>query len=453
MKLIRVARKPAGGDGTDASDAAGASRDSVHLDYKAARFVTALAAGAVEVGDTDGAALRGLMWSAAPVAALRPLAWRLLLGLSPATADRRAKEQQRKFAEYVDYRGMYFRGGACAAADRLPQEQAILTQLGKDLPRHTLSIYHVPATVERLERALFVWSLRNPAASFVQGMDDLFAVFYTCFVAERIAIGRDNNAACLAADAAAARSAAAARRWRAAEDVACGEDHAALGTAIAALSDADLDAVECETYWAAGRMLSWVQHHYTYGQPGIRTSVADIERTVRRFDEELSDAIDALGVGFLQFLMPWVHCFFVRFVSPQLAFRLWDTYLAIGEDFAAFHVFVCAALLLRIRDGVILQPMDKAMPALQNPTKADIAITALHAANGGASMRGSSLLQPSASLATSASDAPAPEERRTVAALPDFEIADSFAALTPTWLETLVAEAFQLKLRAALPPQ
>jgi hypothetical protein len=29
--------------------------------------------------------------------------------------------------------------------------------------------------------------------------------------------------------------------------------------------------------------------------------------------------------------------------------RLWDTYLAEGEEFAGFHVYVCAALLAQVR--------------------------------------------------------------------------------------------------------
>jgi hypothetical protein len=109
---------------------------------------------------------------------------------------------------------------------RLPGEVAILDQLDRDLPRHRIALFRCPALCERLRRILFIYGLRSPAVGYVQGMDDVAAVFFFAFLDEAFALAAvvaDAVATQLTADALTS-STSPLRKSKSAEDAADGAD-------------------------------------------------------------------------------------------------------------------------------------------------------------------------------------------------------------------------------------
>lgn len=167
------------------------------------------AADAIAVGRHADEGLRQLVWKGAPPTH-RAECWRVLLDMSPANGrqeDLRHTLLQRKRAEYHGFVQRYYYnhyhqqqlGDAVLdsplcldhfphspppLSSRGPQERQILQQLALDLPRHKMSLFHDPRTVTRLERMLFLWSLRHPAVGFVQGIDDIMVQFFFVFLGD-----------------------------------------------------------------------------------------------------------------------------------------------------------------------------------------------------------------------------------------------------------------------------
>jgi hypothetical protein len=131
--------------------------------------------------------------------------------------------------------------------------------------------------------------------------------------------------------------------------LATGMDAHQLGPIVAAMDPAALDALEADTYWTGGRMLSWVQTHFTHGQPGVQKLMASLELLLRALDEPFIEALMMEGIVIAQFSFQWIHCLLQRELPLPLLLRLWDTYLSLGDRFPVFHVYICAALVLELK--------------------------------------------------------------------------------------------------------
>ncbi|KAG5475695.1 hypothetical protein LSCM4_04279 [Leishmania orientalis] len=191
--------------------------------------------------------LRSVAWGGCRPALLRAVVWRLLSDYAPAAVTRQKAELQRKRRQYEACTRQYCgalamlslreppsilsplsplsrsHGSGAGAASlrdtplrspqsstRLPQgnplglalsggapntpagtslsphEHAILQQMLLDLPRHQSPIFHASRSVAGMSRCLFLWSQRHPAVGYVQGMDDVVAVFYQVFLADAL---------------------------------------------------------------------------------------------------------------------------------------------------------------------------------------------------------------------------------------------------------------------------
>ncbi|TPP47453.1 Rab-GTPase-TBC domain family protein [Leishmania donovani] len=193
--------------------------------------------------------LRCVAWGGCRPALLRAVVWRLLSDYAPAAVTRQKAELQRKRRQYEGYTRQYCSaltmlslrespstlpsmlplscshgGGGAAGAPGLreaaslsrlpgnglppnnghgltlsggasstsavtslsPYERAILQQMLLDLPRHQSPIFHAGRSLAGMARCLFLWSQRHPAVGYVQGMDDVVAVFYHVFLADAL---------------------------------------------------------------------------------------------------------------------------------------------------------------------------------------------------------------------------------------------------------------------------
>jgi hypothetical protein len=85
--------------------------------------------------------------------------------------------------------------------------------------------------------------------------------------------------------------------------------------------------------------------------------------------------LESNSVEFHTFAFRWMNCLLLRELPLRLVVRLWDTYMAetktsIKDGFGTFHVFVCAALLLKFRAQLKEMKFQDLLQFLHNlPTK------------------------------------------------------------------------------------
>lgn len=269
---------------------------------RVAKFIKELSASTVELD-----ALRELAWSGIPPY-LRPTVWRLLLGYAPPNSDRREGVLMRKRQEYVDCVSQYY---DIPDADRTEDEINMLRQIAVDCPRTVpdVTFFQQTGIQASLERILYTWAIRHPASGYVQGINDLATPFLVVFLSEYLEDDMEN--------------------WM-----------------LSNLTPENMLNVEADCYWCLSKLLDGIQDHYTFAQPGIQRLVFKLKELVRRIDEPVSRHVEEQGLEFLQFAFRWFNCLLIREIPFHLVTRLWDTYLAEGDGFADFLVYVCASLLL-----------------------------------------------------------------------------------------------------------
>uniref|UniRef100_A0A8P0T7Y1 TBC1 domain family member 22A n=1 Tax=Canis lupus familiaris TaxID=9615 RepID=A0A8P0T7Y1_CANLF len=260
---------------------------------------------------TDLEELRKLSWSGIPKP-VRPITWKLLSGYLPANVDRRPATLQRKQKEYFAFIEHYYD----SRNDDVHQDT--YRQIHIDIPRMSPeALILQPKVTEIFERILFIWAIRHPASGYVQGINDLVTPFFVVFMCEHIEE----------------------------EDV----DAADISRVPAEV----LRNVEADTYWCMSKLLDGIQDNYTFAQPGIQMKVKMLEELVSRIDEQVHRHLDQHEVRYLQFAFRWMNNLLMREVPLHCTIRLWDTYQSEPEGFSHFHLYVCAAFLVRWRKEIL----------------------------------------------------------------------------------------------------
>lgn len=279
------------------------------------------------------AELRKLAWNGIP-GKHRAQAWKILLGYLPTNQSRRATNLQRKRAEYKD---------ACAQHyeidddTRTAQEQETLRQVLVDVPRTApeVALFRNERIRRILARLLYVWAMRHPASSYVQGINDLATPLLVVFLAD----------------------------YYQGEDVLDGH-------VMNHLSEERLDELEADVYWCLTNLLSGIQDHYTADQPGLQRMVLRLEELVHRIDTDLTQHLEEMGVQFLQFSFRWMNCLLLREFDLKCVVRLWDTYISERDGFEGFHVYVCAAFLCQFSPQLQAMSFDELLGFMQKiPTQ------------------------------------------------------------------------------------
>ncbi|KDE05483.1 hypothetical protein MVLG_04172 [Microbotryum lychnidis-dioicae p1A1 Lamole] len=274
------------------------------------KFVECLGAETVDL-----AALRTLAWAGIPDE-LRPMAWQLLMGYMPAPSARRVSTLARKRQEYADAVRLAFSRGVKGL------DGPIWHQISIDVPRTNpgIQLWQCEGTQRSLERILYVWAIRHPASGYVQGINDLVTPFFQVFLSSYI-------------------------------------DSDPEAYDVAALPPAVLEALEADSFWCLSKLLDGIQDNYIFAQPGITRQVARMKELCARVDAPLAHHLEENSVEFIQFAFRWMNCLLMREMSVKNIVRMWDTYLAEGQDaFSEFHLYVCLAFLVRWSDR--LREMD-----------------------------------------------------------------------------------------------
>ncbi|KAM0107227.1 GTPase-activating protein [Aspergillus fumigatus] len=284
--------------------------------------------------------LRNLAWSGIP-AEVRAMTWQILLGYLPTNSERRVSTLERKRKEYLDGVRQAFERSTTPSPGN-PQasstgrgrglDEAIWHQISIDVPRTSphIKLYGYEATQRSLERILYVWAIRHPASGYVQGINDLVTPFWQVFLGMYMT---DLNVE---------------------EDMDPGQ-----------LPRSVLDAVEADSFWCLTKLLDGIQDNYIYAQPGIHRQVRALRDLTMRIDSTLAKHLENEGVEFMQFSFRWMNCLLMREMSVQNTIRMWDTYMAEEQGFSRFHVYVCAAFLVKWSDQLIKMDFQEIMMFLQ----------------------------------------------------------------------------------------
>nr|XP_040132529.1 TBC1 domain family member 22A isoform X6 [Ictidomys tridecemlineatus] len=255
--------------------------------------------------------LRKLSWSGIPKP-VRPITWKLLSGYLPANVDRRPATLQRKQKEYFAFIEHYYDSRNDEA------HQDTYRQIHIDIPRMSPeALILQPKVTEIFERILFIWAIRHPASGYVQGINDLVTPFFVVFICEYI------------------------------------EEEDVDAVDVSSVPEEVLRNIEADTYWCMSKLLDGIQDNYTFAQPGIQMKVKMLEELVSRIDEQVHRHLDQHEVRYLQFAFRWMNNLLMREVPLRCTVRLWDTYQSEPEGFSHFHLYVCAAFLVRWRKEIL----------------------------------------------------------------------------------------------------
>ncbi|XP_077324637.1 TBC1 domain family member 22A isoform X1 [Lithobates pipiens] len=261
---------------------------------------------------TDLDELRKLSWSGIPKP-VRSITWKLLSGYLPANVERREGTLKRKQKEYFAFIEQYYN------SRNDETNQSTYRQIQIDVPRmspETLILQ--PVVTEIFERILFIWAIRHPASGYVQGINDLVTPFFVVFISDYVA-----------------------------------EEEEVENVDVSSLPEEVLRNIEADSYWCMSKLLDGIQDNYTFAQPGIQKKVKMLEELVSRIDEQVHRHLHQYEVEYLQFAFRWMNNLLMREIPLRCTIRLWDTYQSEPEGFSHFHLYVCAAFLVRWRKEIL----------------------------------------------------------------------------------------------------
>lgn len=261
-----------------------------------------------------------------------------------------------------------------------------------DLPRHKEKWFECRLTRKGIGRCGFLWAHRHPAVGYVQGMDDIiFALWVMFFVDEvrqcstAVRHGVESEKAAPQAFsfethlrqwvgerfhfAEVVSFTEMTRAFQAAEhvtEVSCagmsrGEieemvmDACSQDASLNCFDEAVLQQVEGDTYACANWLLEHFEVYWVGGQPGVFAAGKTIEKVLMRARPTLSRFIRGLGdeggepTGSLQtFCFSWIHSLLSRQLPLPLLYRVWDTYLVLGQevDLSVFHAYTCSSIIV-----------------------------------------------------------------------------------------------------------
>ncbi|AFZ81194.1 hypothetical protein BEWA_006030 [Theileria equi strain WA] len=292
--------------GFSASPASHTSGKSTHSgSEKIKRLGTALAAQVIDIEE-----LRSLLWLGVPddsPLCYRADAWRLVLGYLPLNTSTRELVIDKKRKHYLETCKNHYMKGTFSET-----ELSLLKQIRVDIPRTSpsLKIFKDSRIQALMERILFLWSVRNPASGYVQGINDLLTIFIISFIRPHV-------------------------------------DKFTLEIEdICTLSDKTLEDIEADSFFCLSKILSQLQDNYTEHQPGVYKSLRRIGDLVKRIDVDLYNHFEEINIDFMQFPFRWMNCMLIRELPMDCSIRLWDTYIAeINNGIVPFHEYVSVAFL------------------------------------------------------------------------------------------------------------
>ncbi len=267
------------------------------------------------------------------------MTWQMLLGYLPVNASRREQSLKRKRMDYINVAMAQHYN--IDDNDRTISEQETLRQVLVDVPRTApdVPLFRNERIRTSLGRLLYIWAMRHPASSYVQGINDLATPLFLVFLSNSFPGDKVG--------------------YHQIEDV-------LNGSIMDDISDETLfHEIEADVYGCLTNLLAGIQDHYTQDQPGVQRMVLKLEELICRVDKPLSSSFEDKGVSMFQFAFKWMNCLLLReFTLPRIV-RLWDTYLSEENGFEYFHVYVCAAFLCQFSQSIQEMEFDQLFSFMQ----------------------------------------------------------------------------------------
>jgi len=129
--------------------------------------------------------LQELAWNGIPPK-YRAITWKLLLGYVPTNKSRRDACMKRRREEYVRILEQNYVVEKSNMRSIPIHDKIILDQISLDVPRTApqLGLFVNERILNSIEHILFLWAIRHPASSYVQGINDLVTPFFTVFLGD-----------------------------------------------------------------------------------------------------------------------------------------------------------------------------------------------------------------------------------------------------------------------------
>lgn len=228
-------------------------------------------------------------------------------------------------------------------AARSEAERDILHQIRQDVPRTAPGIpfFKQPRTQRSLERLLYIFAVRHTASGYVQGMMDVSTPFYLVFLTEYIYTGAVASKTSTSATTGSAPTTdptdpSSPQRPSEPDPALSDADADALFDAHAgsiSLTASDYLDLESDVFWCLSKLLDRIQDNYTFAQPGIQRMVYKLREIVQRVDATLDAHLEKHHVQYIHFAFRWINCLLLREMPMRCIIRMWDSCLS--EDSAA----------------------------------------------------------------------------------------------------------------------
>ncbi len=273
-------------------------------DCKSRKFVSTLSSPIVDI-----VKLRDLLWAGCPTSmySFRSMSWKLMLGYLPLRSDKRGESYERKFREYEELSSSFER-----TAMECPS--ALTKQIEIDIPRtcnYGIDALNSPSIQEVIRKVLMVWSARNLACGYVQGINDLATPLLIVLLEEY----RNRDV----------------REIR-----------------VRDLANTQLRKIDCDLFWMLSKLLQDLPENYTPSQPGIQRQNILLREILNRVDPELLKHMLKENVDTIQLSFRWFNCLMVREFTEAEILRIWDTLIAEGQNgLSTFLVYLAAAVVLK----------------------------------------------------------------------------------------------------------
>lgn len=329
--------------------------------------------------------LRKLSWNGIPNE-LRPMSWQILLGYLPTNKSRQSSTLSRKRQEYLEgIKSVSFDFDDQPNNSSAPsvnnsntdsvnsnREKQLYHQVSIDVKRTnpTSKFYAFPTTQTSLKKILYLWAIRHPASGYVQGINDLVTPFFQIFVMhyiwqlqnKKLQIEEDYP---LFIPGMLDDQDEQEQKLLQDENL---SNYTLDNFDPSKISNRVLGIIESDTYWCFSRLLETITDNYIHEQPGIIRQVNDLKNLISKIDVELLNHFELEGIEFIQFSFRWMNCLLMRELNIQLIIRMWDTYLSENPlGFNNFHIYVCAAFLIKFNQELKSKDFQEILLFLQNP--------------------------------------------------------------------------------------
>jgi len=177
-----------------------------------------------------------------------------------------------------------------------------------------------------------VFAIRHPAMQYVQGINDLAAVFIATFVE-------------------------------------CEEQKPIQECEKCHMTKDRIAIIEADTFFCLSALISSIQINYTPNQPGIQQKVFKLSSLTQRIDNSLYDHLNSQSLQFLHFCFRWLNCLLLRELNFQCSLRLFDTLLSCNS-IDDFIIYLCVSFLCRFSSELQSFDFQELIVFLQNlPTE------------------------------------------------------------------------------------